>query len=126
MKYIVHSQMMTELAPSSPRLVRHAFLCRVWRGVSWLVLPLCYLGALIAPAVVLSIPFQVFHKHGVSPLVYWATTVLMGVFVLWMLYRAASYGFRSFRQRVIHVEAIVLFVALVFAVVAIVWIYPPK
>lgn len=43
-----------------------------------------------------------------------------------MLYRAVSYGFRSFRQRVIHVEAIVLFAGLVFAVVVIVWIYPPK
>ena len=126
MKYIVHSVMMAELTPSSPRLVRHVRLCRAWRAISWVLLPFCYLGAVFAPAAVLSIPFQVFHQHRVSPLVYWVTTVLVGVFVLWMLYRAASYGFHSFRQRVIHVEAIILFVGWVFAVVVVVWIYSPK
>ncbi len=126
MSYTVHSQMMIEMTPSSPRLLRHAILCRAWRGVSWLLLPFCYLGALIAPAVVFSIPFQVFHRHEVSPVVFWSTTAAMSALVLWLFYRAVRFSVRSFRQQVIHVEAIVMSVALVLAVIVIAWVYPPK
>ena len=119
MKYIVHSRLLMELTSSTQRLGHHTVLCRVWRGVSWLLLPLCYLGALMAPAVILSIPFQILHAHRVPSLVYWITILLMAVLILWVLYRAASYFFHGFRQRVIHVEAIILFVAIAFAVVSI-------
>jgi hypothetical protein len=87
---------------------------------------LAYLGALFAPGVVLSTPFEIFHTHSVSSLVYWVTAVLMGILILWMLYRTALTGLLSFRRHVIHVEAIVFFIGLVFAVVVIVWIFPPK
>jgi hypothetical protein len=126
MKYTVHSAMMTGLTPSSPQLVRRVFFCRVWRGVSWILMPFCYLGLLIAPAVIFSIPFQFFHEHTVSCPGYLVATVLVSASFLWMLYRAAKGGFYSFRQHVIHVDAIVLFVGLVFAAIIIVWLYPPK
>lgn len=126
MSYTVHSQMMIELTPFSPRLLRHVTLCRVWRGFSWLLLPLCYLGALIAPAMVLSIPFQYFHRHEVSPLVFWPVTAVTSALVLYLFYRAATYSLHNFRQRVIHVEAIVICVALVLAVIAITLVFPPK
>jgi hypothetical protein len=126
MKYTVHSAMMNEMTPSSSRLLRHAALCRAWRGLSWLLLPFCYLGALLAPAVVLSIPFQVFHNHQVSPFVFWVTTGAMSALVLWVFCRAVSSGFRSFRHGVIHIEAIVMSLALLLAIVVIPWAFPPK
>jgi hypothetical protein len=118
--------MMADMTPKASWLVRHVVLCRIWRAVSWFLLPFCYLGALIAPAVVLSIPFQVFHWHHFSPQVIWITTGLLGTFTLWLLWRAVLSGWRFFQQRVIYVEAIILSVALVFAVAVIVWLYPPK
>jgi hypothetical protein len=126
MKYTVYSKMMIDLTPSSPRLVRHVILCRVLRVISWILLPLAYLGALFAPGVVLSTPFEIFHAHRMSSLVYWVTAVLMGAFILWMLYRTALTGLRSFCRHVIHVEAIVFSIGLVLAVVVVVWGFPPK
>ncbi len=114
MKYVVYSQMMVELTPSLPRFAR------------LVLLPLCYLGALIAPTVILSIPFQVFQKHEVSPFAFWVTAAFMGAGVLWLLYRTATCAVRSLRQRVLHVEAILLSVALGLAVITVVWLYPPK
>jgi hypothetical protein len=87
---------------------------------------LAYLGALTALAGGFSIPFQVFHYHRLPSLFYWVTAVLMGAFILWMLYRTALTGLRSYRQHVIHVDAIVVFIGLVFAIVVIVWVFPPK
>lgn len=126
MKYTVHSTMMNEMTQLSPQFLRYPALCRAWRGVSWLLLPFCHLGALLAPSAVLSIPFQVFHKHQVSPLVFWVTTAAMSAVVLWVFYRAVSSGFRSFRHGVIHIEAIVMSLALVLAVVVIACVFPPK
>ena len=72
------------------------------------------------------IPFQAFHKNKVSPVIFWLTATLVGGFILWLLYRTAACSFRSFRQRIIHVDAIVFFAALLFAVLVIAWIYPPR
>lgn len=126
MKYIVYSQMMNEMTPSSPHLLRRVALCRTLRGVAWLVLPFCYLGALLAPAVVFSIPFQVFHRHAVSPVVFWSTTTAMSALVLWLFYRSARAASAAWRQRVIHVEAIVMCMALMLAVLLIAGVFPPR
>lgn len=126
MKYIVHSQMMTEMTPASPRLLRHAMLCRTLRGVSWLLLPFCYLGALLAPVVIFSIPYQAFHRHEASPVVFWLTTAAIGALVLWLFCRSARAASAAWRQQVIHVEAIIMCVALVLAVILIAWVFPPK
>jgi hypothetical protein len=87
---------------------------------------LAYFGALFATAAAVSLPFQVFHYHRLPSLVYWVTAVLMDIFILWMLYRTALAALLSFRRYVIHVEAIVVFIGLLFAVVVIIWIFPPK
>ena len=118
MRYSIRSDMMAQIAGKSPGHVR--------RALSWLLLPFCYLGALIAPAVILSIPFQVFHWHRFSPAVFWSATALIGAFVVWMLSLSLVSWLRFLRQRVIYVEAVVFFAALVFAVAVVLWIYPPK
>jgi hypothetical protein len=110
--------MMAQLAGNSPGLAR--------RVVSWLLLPICYLGALIAPAVILAVPFQIFHARHFSPAVFWVSMVLIGALVLWQFYRALISSLRFFRQRVIYVEAIVMVVAFVAAVTVVIWIYPPR
>lgn len=110
--------MLTELAGKSPGHVRLV--------ASWLLLPICYLGALIAPAVLLAIPFQVFHKHQISPVVFWVVAVVLGALVVWSLRLALVSWLRLFRQRVIYVEAAVFFTAVVLAVAAVLWVYPPK
>lgn len=118
--------MLADLTPSSPRIVRHVHFCRMWRVVSWVLLPFCYLGALIAPGVILAIPFQVFHAHKYPASVFWVTAVLMGAFVVWMLCKMVVRGLHVLRQGVIYVEAIVFIAGLLLAVVAVIWIYPPK
>ncbi|MFM7215403.1 MAG: hypothetical protein ACKO3H_11065 [Verrucomicrobiota bacterium] len=126
MNFTVHSQMMNEVMPSSPRLIRRVVLSRTLRGVAWLVLPFCYLGVLLAPTVVLSIPFQVLHRHAVSPVVFWSTTAAMSALVLWLFYRSARTASSAWRQRIIHVEAIVMCMALVLSVLLIAWVFPPR
>src|SRR5277367_1342216 len=126
MRYSIRSDMMAELTPKSPRLVRHILLCRFLRILSWFFLPVNYLGLLMAPAVILSIPFQIFHYHHFSPYLFWTAVALVGTFTLGMFYASLVAGLRLFRQRVIYLEAIVLFAGLMFAVVVVVWIFPPK
>jgi H+/Cl- antiporter ClcA len=91
-----------------------------------MVLPVAYLGALIAPAGVLSIPFQIFHKHHFPAWAFWITAALVGTLAGRWLFRAVVCGWRFFRQRVIHLEALVFAFGLVFAVIVIIWLYPPK
>jgi hypothetical protein len=118
MRYSIRSDMMAELAGKSPGLFR--------RVASWIVLPLCYFGAFMSPAAMLAIPFQIFHAHHVSPLVFWISTILIGALVLWVFYRVLIIWLRFIRQQVIYVEAAIFLTALVFAVTIVAWIYPPR
>jgi hypothetical protein len=118
MRYSIRSDMMAELGGKSPRLIR--------RVASWLLLPFCYLGAFIAPAVVLAIPYQIFHAHHFPPAVFWISTILIGTLVLWLFYRTLISWLRFFRQQVFYVEAAVFLTALVFAVAVVAWIFPPR
>ena len=126
MRYSIRSDMMEEMTPKSPRLVRHVFLCRVWRVVSWFLLPIAYVGALIAPAGFLSIPFQVFHRHHYSPRAFWILTAVVGAIVLCMLSLAVISLLRHFRQRVIYVESVVLFVGFCLVLPIVFWVFPAK
>jgi hypothetical protein len=126
MKYSIRSDMVTEMTPKRPWLVRHVFLCRVLRVVSWLVLPFAYLGAFIAPAMILSIPFQVFHYHHFSLYAFRIMACLMATLILLMLTMALIALVRLFRRNIIYLEAIALSLGLVFAVVVVIWIFPPK
>ena len=117
---------MEELAPASPKLVRHPFMRRVWRGAAWVLAPIAYLGLVITPTVVSSVPFQIFHRREVSPLVFWLTAASVAVLAFWLLYRLGRVAYRSLRQRVIDLEAVVGFIGLVLAIVVIAWIHPPK
>jgi hypothetical protein len=110
--------MMAQLAGKSPGLARQV--------VSWILLPICYFGAFLAPAVMLSIPFQIFHVHHFSPAIFWVTTFLIGALFLWLFYRALMSWLQFFRQQVIYIEAAVFLTALVFAVAVVAWIYPPR
>jgi|SRR5215472_14906641 hypothetical protein len=117
MRYSIRSDMMAELGGKSPGLFR--------RAASWLLLPLCYFGAFISPAMILAIPFQVFHAHHFSPAIFWFVMLLIGALFLWLFYRTLNSWLRFFRQRVIYVEAGVFLTGLVFAVAVVAWIFPP-
>jgi hypothetical protein len=125
MKYSIRSDMMTDLTPKSPRILRYTRLCRLWRGVSWMLLPIAYAGALTAPAAIFSMPFQVFHKHHFPAWAFWTTAALVGLFVSWCFYRAFLCGWLLFRHRVIYLEAITICLALVFTVIVVIWLFPP-
>jgi hypothetical protein len=118
MRYSIRSDMMMALAGKSQGLFR--------RAASWFLLPICYFGAFFAPAVVLTIPFQIFHTHHFSPAIFWITAFLFGALFVWLFYRTLISWLRFFRQRVFYVEAAVFLTALVFAVAVIAWIYPPR
>jgi len=123
---VFHSSVLTDLTPSSPRFGRHTLLGRTWRCASWILLVVCYLGAIISVAGLLSIPFQHFHRHSVSPFTFWIVTTLMGVLFLWLLLRAGSCAYRNIQQRIIHIEAFVMLLGLSSAFAVIFWIFPPK
>lgn len=59
-------------------------------------------------------------------MIFWISTFLIGVLVLWMLYRVLLSWLRFFRQQVFYVEAVVLLMGLIFAIAVIAWIYPPR
>jgi hypothetical protein len=126
MSYAIRSEMLADLTPTSPRLLRHPHLCRLWRWISWLLLLVAYAGALIAPAGVLSIPFQFFHKHHFAPYAFWITSGLVGLLAAWWFYKASACAVGWFRQRVIHLEALVFSMGLVLAVFVVVWLFPPN
>ena len=126
MRYVIRSEMLADLTPTSPRMLRHAQLCRLWRYVSWLLLPFAYAGALLAPAAVLSIPFQFFHKHHVAPSTFWITSGLVGLLAAWWFYKALACTAKWFRQRVIHLEALALTAGLALGVFFVVWLFPPR
>ncbi|HEY9510478.1 MAG TPA: hypothetical protein VIV82_11525 [Verrucomicrobiae bacterium] len=118
MKYVFRSDMLTRLSGKSPGDFR--------RLASWLLLPICYFGALIAPSVLLAVPFQLLHKHKFPPAVFWGSLGIFGALVLCLLTLAVISWLRFFRQRIIHIEPAILFVGLILAVAAMLWIYPPK
>lgn len=118
MRYSIRSDMMTELGGESPGLFR--------RVASWVLLPLCYFGAFISPAVLLAIPYQILHARHFPPAAFWFVTLLLGVLFLWLFYRTLISWLRLFRQRVIYVEAGILLTALVFAVAVVAWVFPPR
>ncbi len=87
-----------------------------WRGLVWIVGPVAYLGLLVSPAVVLSVPFQVFHRHLIG---YWLTVVV----VLWVIYRLGRTSYRWYARRVIDLEAIVGFTGSLLALASCIWVY---
>jgi hypothetical protein len=97
----------------------------LWRYVSWILLPFAYGGALLAPAI-LTIPFQVFHKHHFPGGIFWVTSAVTGALVVWLFYVSLLGGLRYFRRGIIYLEAIVICAGLLLTVVAVVWLYPPK
>lgn len=126
MRYSIRSDMLMEMTPKSPGLLRHVRLCRVWRVACWMLLPIAYLGAFVAPTGLLSIPFQIFHGHHYSSRAFWIMTVLAVLVVAWILYLSANRWWRHFRQHVIYVEAMVLFAGALAALPIVLWIFPPK
>lgn len=114
MKYVVRSQMMSELPRSWPRILKRVLLS------------FCYLGALFAPALILSLPFQWLHRNEVSPLVTWLVSFAMGFVVLRLLQQAWISTRRYLLLGIIQVESVLMVMALLFAIAAVVCLYPPK
>jgi len=117
MRYSIRSDTMAELTGKSPGVFR--------RVVSWFLLPICYLGALIAPSVVLTISFQGLHRGHFLPHVFWFVTALVGVVVLWIAYFEAVGWLRYFRQGVIYIEAIVIFIGFLAVIPVALLAFPP-
>lgn len=125
MKYRIHSGMACDLVPFGVRFKNQRFLYYTCRALSWLLLPFAYLGALVAPVVVLYLPFQILHSLRVTPpsIAFCLSAGFIAVCILWMLYRSGWAAVHSIRESVIHLDAIVFFLGIVFAVVCIVFIF---
>jgi len=126
MKYIVHSRMLADLTPRSPRFAHHAYLARICRSASWVLAVIAYLGVLVAPTVTLSLAFQVLHAFKIQPpsVPYWFAAIAVLAFALCFLYRFGSAGYHSFRHGVIDLETTFGFIGFAFAVAFTVWILP--
>jgi hypothetical protein len=109
MKYTVHSKM-----------------CIGPRAIAWFIGLIGYLGLLIAPSVVFSIPFQLFHRTHASPLAFWLTAFAVFLLAFWIAYRLALSGYRSFVQKVLDLDAVIGLVGIVLALPVIICVYPPR
>jgi hypothetical protein len=90
------------------------------RGVSWVLAALAYFGLLLAPSVVLNIPFELMRGFALNPasgsyLAYWVVAAGTFTVALWALYRIGAVCYRNFRRGVIELEAAVAFVGVVLA-----------
>jgi hypothetical protein len=125
MEYRIYSSMARDLAPFGVRFKSHPFLYYTCRAVAWLVLPCAYLGALIAPAGVLYLPFQVLYSLRITPpsIAFWLSAGFIAACTFWMLYRCWWAAIRSIRRHVVHLDAIVLFVGFMLAVACVAFVF---
>lgn len=126
MRYMIHSEMMADITPPATRAADHPFLYRFQRAAAWLLAPICYLGLLVAPSVVLSLPFQVFHRVAVSPIAYWLVAGPVMFVILWVLYWLGRFNLQNIRQRVIDLEALIGLIGFALIPGVVVWFFPPK
>jgi cation transport ATPase len=110
--------MAEEFAPSATRFQSHPVVLQVCRGLSHVFSVAAYLGLLIAPSVVISLPIQLAHSFRVAGrlLAFYVSVALASALVLWALYRFGSAAIHSVRQRVVHVDALVGFVGVLLAI----------
>ncbi len=112
MAYTIHSKFATDLAAA--------------RVVRWLLLPVSYLGLLIAPAFVCALPFQILHSCRVTPpsVGYWISAAIISGLVLFCLYRLGRRVIWEFRQRIIDVESFVGFAGFTLSAALTAYIFP--
>ncbi len=126
MKYTVSSKMFGDLIPVSGWITNHPFVFQIWRGFSWLIAGIAYLGVLIAPTITLSITFQVIRALRIRPpsILYWVMSLAILFFTLWWLYRCVSAGYHFFHRGVINLDAVFMSFGVSLAVVFMIWILP--
>jgi hypothetical protein len=120
MKYSVHSGLMAEMMSSPPRVLRESRFRPLWRPMVWMLVPICYLGGLVAPLVVLGAPLDSVRGIHLPAAVFWATALWIGLWAAWTLYRMVVRSMLAFRQRVFHLEALVFCLGLVLGLSAMV------
>jgi hypothetical protein len=113
MNYALRSEMTKDLA-------------RLPRPFRFVLLPLAYLGALLAPAAVLNLPFTGLHSPQEHPAYYWCALLVVCSISTWILYRTGRSILFYFRNRTIHAESVILFVGVGFALFAVLWLHSPK
>ena len=88
--------------------------------------PIAYLGLLIAPSVILSIPFQILHSFNISPpsLAYCISASCVAAATLWVLYRSVKLAIYAARHGILDIDAVVTSFGFALAAVCIVFISP--
>lgn len=124
MKYVVHSAWRKVVFRAPPRLMSRPVFRWIWRTGSLLLLLLCWLGGLFAPAMVFSVPFSLGHTEA-SPSRFWIAAAVVSVPFCWMSFRAGCSAYSWLRHGVVFVEAFVAMAGLAFAVFAIFLVFSP-
>jgi hypothetical protein len=96
------------------------------RIARWLLLPVSYLGLLIAPASVCALPFQILRSCHVTPpsVGYWISATIISGVVLFCLYRLGRRVIWEIRQRIIDMESLVGFAGFTLSAALIAYIFP--
>jgi hypothetical protein len=118
--------MLAETNGSSLPAVRGVRLNRLLRVTSRWLLPVALFGVLIAPSVVLSLPFQVLHVFKVQPPspIYWITAVAVLVIAIWFISRIGKGIYRGYKHGIIWLEGFLGFLGFAVAIVIVIWILP--
>jgi len=125
MAYIVHSKFARDFDSMAAKFQGWRAIHAVCRVALWLLLPVAYLGLLIAPAFVCALPFQILHSCRVKPpsVVYWISAVIIAGLVLFCCYRLGRHVIRELRQRIIDVESWVGFAGFALSAALTVYIF---
>lgn len=126
MRYVIHSKFHDDFTALSKR-------CERWRLARWLcrvsalVVPwIAYLGIVISVLGLSTLPFQIARASGIKPpsVAYWSFATVTILSIVYLLYRVGRMVLCRFRQRLIEVEAVAIFVGLCLATLLAAFILP--
>jgi hypothetical protein len=124
MKYRVRSQMLIDL--NLARFTNFPGVNRIWRVLAITISIVAYLGVIVAPAVVSSLPFQILHAFRIKPpsASYWIVASIILTLSIWLLCRITTIGYRSLRQGIISLDTIFGVIGVTLAIIFILWTLP--
>jgi hypothetical protein len=126
MGYIVESKFAKNFDSMAAKLKNWRVVHAVTKVSLRLLLPVSWLGLLIAPACVWSLPFQILRACRVTPpsAGYWISAAVISSLLMFFLYRLARLVVYELRHRVLDVESLVGFTGFSLAAALTAYILP--
>lgn len=126
MAYIVHSKFARDFDAMAARLEHWRAVHFLCRATLRLLLPVSYLGFLLCATLMFILPFKVLQLFRVTPpsVTYWVFAALISAFVLFVIWQTGRRIVWQWRQQVIDVELVVIFLGATLSAALIALIVP--